>query len=206
MIDKSIPHSPISMFKTDTKSYPEYALPDGYSFSFYQKGDEVAWARLERALGQFETEALALEHFQKDFYDGQRLRPEERMLFVKDSDGEIVGTASLWDGEYFGRIEQRIHWVAVSDRCAGQGIAKAMLTRLLQLYNTLGYEGYLYLWTGTVNYPAIAIYRKFGFIEYRGEISPFTNLPDPDFAAMNRTGLATLVGKIGENPLWNERN
>ena len=81
-----------------------------------------------------------------------------------------------------------------------------MLTRLLQLYNALGYEGCIYLWTGTRNYPAISIYRKFGFVEYCGDVSPFTNLPDADFAAKNRAGLATLAEKIGENPLWNERN
>ncbi len=205
MIDKSIPYYPISMLKTDTDTYPKYALPDGYTFSFFQAGDEDAWVKLECELGQFESEDEGLNCFKMNFCIDQRLRPEERILFVKDALGEIVATASLWDGKYFGRIEQRIHWVAVSDRCAGKGIAKAMLTHLLDLYNALGFKGYVYLWSGTHYYPAISIYRKFGFVEYTGDISPTTNLPDSDFAEKNKAALDILTKKIGKNPEWDER-
>lgn len=195
MLDKSLPYRPLLMTKTDTGLYPQFLLPEGYTFRFYRKGDEHIWAALECSLGQFESEAAALACFSREFLENQRLCPEERMLFVLDPNGKAVATAALWDGVYFGKVCQRLHWVAVSDECAGKGIAKAMLSRLLELYNALGYEGFLYLRTGTWNYPAIGIYRKFGFLPYLGTRSPFENIADADFAEENRAAWAAVEEK-----------
>ncbi len=192
MIDKSLSYCPLIMTKTDTKEYPRYALPEGYAFRFYRAGDEKAWAALECSVGQFETEAAALACFSREFFEDQRLRPEDRMLFVIDPAGKAVATAALWDGDFLGQLLPRLHWVAVSDECAGKGIAKAMLSRLLDLYNALGYEGLLYLCTGTWNYPAIGIYKKFGFLPYLGTRSPYKDLSDEAFERQNAAGWAAV--------------
>ena len=55
MLDKSLPYTPLMMTKTDTENFPKFDLPEGYSFRFYRAGDEMHWAALECALGQFET-------------------------------------------------------------------------------------------------------------------------------------------------------
>ena len=195
MLDNSIEYIPLLMTKEDTKVYPKYALPEGYRFRFYAAGDEKAWAALECSVGQFETEEAAIACFSREFLENQRLRPEERMLFVIDPAGKAVATAALWDGDFLGKIEQRLHWVAVSDECAGKGIAKAMLSRLLELYNELCFGGFLYLRTGTRNYPAIGIYKKFGFVPYLGTRSPFEDLSDEDFARRNAAGWAIVEQK-----------
>lgn len=185
MIDKSLEFLPIYFCKTDTKQYQRYSLPEGYSFVFYKKGDEKRWAKIECELGQFESESEALDCFYNDFIKGQTLAPEERMLFVKDDRGEYVATASLWNGLFLGEDLPRVHWVAVSDKCTGKGIGKALISRIMQLYNELGYEGFICLLTATWYYPAISIYKKFGFEEYNGPRSPFDNVSDGDFCARN---------------------
>lgn len=177
------------MEKYDAENFPRYPLAGGYSFSFYRPGDEREWARIEYELGQFETVERGIEIFEQQFLTDQRLKPEERMIFVKDPSGRSVATAALWDGEIFGKVMPRIHWVATLDSCAGKGIAKAMLTRLFELFSELYQGGYIYLWTGTRSYPAINIYRKFGFKEYIGDTNPITNTVDEDFAEKNRAAV-----------------
>ena len=192
MIDKSIPYYPLTMIKNDTKNYPRHTLPDGYEFVFYNKGDEVRWAEIETDVGQFSCVEKGIECFMRDFVDGQNLDPRERMLFVKSSDGEYVATASLWNGKYLGKECQRIHWVAVKDKCSGKGIAKALLTRLMDLYNELGYDGFIYLLTGTRNWHAVSIYRKFGFAEYIGERSPSSRMTDAEFTEQTQKAVEII--------------
>ncbi len=195
MLDKTLPYTPLIMTKTDTESYPRYALPEGYSFVFYKAGDERKWAELWCALGQFETVEAGIRLFQKEFLEGYAIRPEDRMLFVLDSEGKAVATAALWTGDFLGEEYQRVHWVAVSDACAGKGIAKALLSRVIELYNALGYKNFLFLRTGTWNYPAIGIYKKFGFSPYLGERSPFANIPHEGFAEKNAAAWALVDEK-----------
>ncbi|MBQ9783863.1 MAG: GNAT family N-acetyltransferase [Clostridia bacterium] len=198
MIDKLLPSYPLTLYKTDTEQYPKYGLPEGYTFVFYQPGDEEAWARLECSLGQFDSMEKGLECFKREFLVDQILVPEERMLFVRDASGEYVATATLWDGMYLGKRCQRVHWVAVSDRCKGKGIAKALLSRVLDLYHELGYSGFIYLLTGTRYYPAIGIYKSFGFTEYRGERSLSDSMTDEEFQEQNERAIAFVQEKLKE--------
>ena len=198
MIDKSIPRYPLTLCKNDTDQYPRYELPEGYSFVFYQKGDEKKWAEIECSVGQFDSIEKGIESFEKEFLIDQRLVAEQRVIFVKDDKGEYVATAALWDGSFLGEIFQRVHWVAVSDKCAGKGIAKALLCRVLDLYNELGYSGFIYLLTATWYYPAISIYRQFGFSEYRGERSLSSKLSDEEFKRQNEEAIAIVDQKLDE--------
>ena len=195
MLDKSLPYTPLLMIKTDTENYPKFDLPEGYSFRFYQAGDEEKWAELECALGQFETVEAGIKCFSREFLEGYEIRPQERMLFVVDPEEKYVATAALWTGDFLGKEHQRVHWVAVSDECAGKGIAKALLSRVLQLYGELGYQGFIFLRTGTWNYPAIGIYKKFGFAPYFGERSPFANIPNEGYAERNLAAWALVDEK-----------
>ena len=198
MIDKSIEKYPLTLVKTDTKNFPRYELPEGYSFAFYQEGDEAKWAAIECSIGQFESIEKGIESFGRQFLIGHDISPEQRILFVVDGEGEYVATAALWNGDLLGEKHQRIHWVAVSDKCAGKGIAKALLSRLMELYNSLGYEGFIYLVTATWYYPAIGIYKKFGFEVYRGEKSLSADLSDAEFRLQNGKAIALLEQKLSE--------
>ncbi len=199
MLNKKIPHYSLTLYKTDTKKYSEYSLPEGYRFVFYKKGDEAHWAEIERSVGQFDNVEEGLRSFQASFVNGQNLVLEERMIFVVDSDGEYVATSALWNGDYLGKECQRIHWVAVKDKCSGKGIAKAMLSFLMKLYNDLGYKDFIFLDTGTRNYAAVNIYRHFGFTEYTGDVSLFANLSDEEFKRKNEIAISIVNEKISQS-------
>lgn len=198
MIDKSLPYFPLTLIKTDTETYPRRGLPEGFRFVFYTAGDEWHWAEIERSLGQFETLEEGVACFRREFIEGQRLRPEDRMLFVVDGEGEYVATVALWDGDFLGERRQRMHWLAVKDKVSGRGIAAAMVSRVLDLYNSLGYRGFLYLLTATWYYPAILIYRKFGYAEYRGGVSLVAGMPDAEFREKNADAIASVDAKLAE--------
>ena len=184
------------MVKENTENYPRYDLPAGYKFVFYQKGDEEHWAEIEADVAQFSSIEKGLECFNREFLTGQDLEPEERMLFVVSPEGEYVGTASLWNGLFYGEKKQRIHWVAVKDSHSGKGIAKAMLSRLMQLYCELGYSGFIYLLTGTRNWHAVTLYRKFGFTEYVSDHSPSSRTTDAEFAQNTARAVEIINGMI----------
>ena len=196
MVDKSIPYYPLTMVKEDTENYPRYDLPAGYKFVFYQNGDEKHWAEIEADVAQFSSVEKGIECFNREFLEGQDLEPEKRMLFVVSPDGEYVGTASLWNGLFYGEKKQRIHWVAVKDSHSGKGIAKAMLCRLMDLYCELGYSGFIYLLTGTRNWHAVTLYRKFGFSELISDRSPSSRTTDAEFAENTTKAIEIINGMI----------
>lgn len=52
MLDKSVPHISAIMVNHDATNYPEFHLPEGYSFCFYKDGLEEDWCRLQLETGQ----------------------------------------------------------------------------------------------------------------------------------------------------------
>lgn len=194
MIDTSVPAYPLYMYKEDTDSYPSCSLPEGYRFLFYRKGDELYWSDIMCSLGFFETRERALEIFERDFISAEA-ELSERMLFVVAPSGEYVATCTLWDGLWLGECRQRFHWLGVKDSHAGLGIARALMTRLLILYRDLGYRGFLYLITGARYYPAVSIYRQYGFSEYWGDTEP--GRPENEkFAEWNRINREILDERL----------
>ena len=195
MIDKSIPYIPLIMQKDDVDVYPRFFLPNGYAFVFYKDGDEEKWSKIQTAVGSFASVEVGTQVFLRDFVNGQALKASERVIFVRDSSGEYIASAALWDGDNYGRRLQRLHWIAVTDEHGGKGIAKAMICRLLDLYHELGLNDIIYLTTGTRNYPAIKIYEKFGFYVYDGEESLFPELDSAQFTERNKAAIE-LVNKM----------
>ena len=198
MLDLTIPKVSVSLYKKDPENYPKYSLPKGYTFSFYKKGDEVDWARIHVEVGQFETLEEGIDSFNKNFLIDQTLIPEERIIFVKDPEGEIIATSALWNGLYLGVDHPRIHWVCVTDKCTGLGIAKAMLTKLFDMFHAFGYKDFIYLWTGTRNFAAISIYKSFGFVYYRGDIDSRSNTKIEGYTEQNESAIQFIESKISE--------
>lgn len=195
MIDKSLPFRGITLYKNDTKDYPRRELPEGYRFELYKPGDEVKWSEIWGSVGQFESIEEGVNSFRTEFIDGHTLKADERVFFVVAPDGEYVATAALWNGKYLGNVEQRVHWVAVKDKCTGLGIAAAMLTHVLDMFNELGHGGLIYLLTATWFYPAIGIYRKFGFEFFRGDEHPLGEAVE-SFRERNDEAIAMVEEKL----------
>lgn len=171
MLDKSIPHIGVIMVKNPQKNYPNYKLPQGYTFELFKDGDENTWCNMQLETGQFESLSEALEYFSEEF--SNRLEEAQKSIyFVKSPDEKYVATATLWDGMHFGMKQKRIHWVSVNQAEQGKGLAKALMTKLMDAYSEDRAAIFLYLTSQTWSYKALNLYREFGFDAYRGE-KPF---------------------------------
>lgn len=190
-LDRSLPHIGVLMEKFDTKCYPKYELPKGYHFSKYKQGFEEEWAKLQFEVEETDTLEEAKIAFNSEFLHGESMNwinrttnhPDfnniessrffiklcERMVFIVDNKDKVVGTGCVWGGKMFGEEFQRLHWIAVSPEHQGKGIAKALVSKLLDIYNELGYNGYIHLTSQTWSYKALNIYMEFGFKPYFGE-------------------------------------
>lgn len=190
-LDTQVQHIGVLMEKFDTSIYPNFQLPPGYQFISYKKGIEKDWARLQLEVGQVDTIEEAEAAFQKEFLDGKSMNWINReytplvtseiekspcydelmkkVVFVINQSGALTATGCIWNGWMFGEDRIRLHWIAVSPNHQGKGICKALITKLLDRYNELGYSGYLHLTSQTWSYRALNIYMKFGFKPYMGE-------------------------------------
>jgi len=181
MLDKSIPYMGVLMIKEAPDNYPRYCLPDGYSFCMYESGRENDWAVLEAAVGEFNSTIEAVEYFRSTFMaDEDELT--KRCIFVKSQEGEIVATSTAWYGTLFDdEVMPRVHWVSVHPRHQGKGIAKALITKTLDIFSELGNKSPIYLTTQTWSYKAINIYLHFGFKPYHGPKPKYWAIQDNDF-------------------------
>lgn len=196
MLDKTIPYYSVLMIKDDTKNYPRYNLPEGYTFCMYEDGFEKYWAEVETSVDEFKSVEAALEYFQKEFLSQKEKLPE-RCIFVKDESQRVIATTSVWDGYDFGKIATpRIHWVSVHPDHQGKGIAKALLTKAMDVYNSLGFAGKIYLTTQTWSYKAINIYLHFGFKPYKGPAPEKWKSQRPDFEEENEKAWEIIFSKI----------
>ena len=182
-MDKSVPYIGVIMEKTDTSAYPKYELPAGFSFIKYKPGMGKQWAALNYEVDHVESLEEGEVIF-KEEYQGCDLKTlEEKLVLVADENNNLAGVGSVWDGDLFGKTQQRLHWIAVSSQYQNKGIAKAVISKSLDIYNNLGYGGYIYLTSQTWSYKALNIYGRFGFKPYMGE-KPL-NWDEDDYEAKN---------------------
>ena len=94
----------------DLQHIEERPLPEGFSFRFYQPGDEIHWARMWKSAGGFKSEEAALETFRRDFPDEDALKT--RMIFLTDA-GIPFATVAVWFGDT--PDQGRLHWVCIDE-------------------------------------------------------------------------------------------
>lgn len=178
-IDHTIPYTAVLMVRENGENVPAYTLPEGYHFAVFGPEDEENWIRLQLEVTHVHSYAQGKEIFRREFLQAPEGVPcascpgfgetVRRTVLVKDAEGTLVGAATLWTGDIFGSLWQRVHWVATHPEHQGKGIAKCMLTRMLELYRELGCDTPIYLTTQTKTYRAVRIYTKLGFSPYMGE-------------------------------------
>jgi GNAT superfamily N-acetyltransferase len=137
-------------------------LPAGYSYSLFSPGDEVAWARIEASVLEFDSEMDALLYFQR--YRLPYLEElRRRCVFVSSPEGERVATASAWWDYTDTRRDPWLHWVAVKPAFQGKGLGKAVITRTVHLLLEIEGDRDFYLHTQTWSHKAIGLYEWAGF-------------------------------------------
>ena len=162
MLDKSIPYVDVLMHRKSGTPVPVVQLPDTFSFSFFQAGDEKAWAKIETSVDEFPDTLDALIYFQKEYLPfGSEL--ERRCLFIENAQGEKVATATAWWNYSGTRRDPWLHWVAVSPQYQNQGLGKAIVAKVLGLMVEIEGDRDFYLHTQTWSHKAIKLYEKLGY-------------------------------------------
>ncbi len=161
MLDKSIPYQDICMIKLDgALSAP--VLPEGYSFRLYESGDEKHWATIETSVDEFESTDHALAYFDREFAPNAA-EMKRRCTFVCDPAGLPVATATAWWSVAGDKRFGLIHWVAVTPRCQGLGLGKAVTQRAMQLLAQCESGRPAMLHTQTWSHIAVRMYHALGF-------------------------------------------
>jgi len=162
MLDKSVPYAGLLMCRKAGTPIPDFSLPDGFGFSLFNEGDEIAWARIEASIHEFDSEFAALMFFKENFIP----HAEElcrRCLFVETEEGEKVATATAWWAHVEGQRRPWVHWVGVAPEYQELGLGKAIIARVTELATQLDGDVEIHLKTQSWSYRAIGIYRLCGY-------------------------------------------
>ena len=151
----------VVMIRRDLAGIPQFALPEPFSFRWYQPGDEAHWLDIHERADKLQT--FEPETFERQFgRDVEVLR--RRQCYLCRGDGLPVGTATAWfEDDYAGLPHGRVHWVAILPAFQGRGLAKPLMTTVCNRLRRLGHVR-AYLTTNTARVPAIGLYLKFNFV------------------------------------------
>ena len=154
---------PVHMIRDSLDNIPDYPFPSGYSARWYRPGDERLWVDVQSRAEKYIE--ITPELFVGQF--GSNPQPlAERQCFLCDARGEAIGTATAWfDEDYCGQPCGQLHWVAIVPEAQGRGLAKPLLSIVLNRMAELGHTR-CYLGTSTARIPAINLYCKFGFVPH----------------------------------------
>lgn len=204
MLDKSIPYHTVIMCMPSGTLIPQVpALPAGYTYKFYEPGDDVHWASLETAVNEFDTTEKACQYFQ-DVYAPHPKMLAERMVFIADENNRCIATATAWIGTWqSGEKFAQLHWVSVHPEYQRRGFGRAVVCKALSLFPKLGPSGDIWLSTQTWSHPAISLYFHLGFCIHKTAQMPRNQnefqqaslilaqvMPPKTFAKMMYTALA----------------
>lgn len=178
MLDKTLPYFNVIMKRRAGLPIAMHGLPAEFSVAGFVPGDEVQWASIETAVGEFATESDELAR---------------RCVFVRGVDGDAVGTITSWWNTTEERRDPSVHWLAVRPDSQGLGLAKSLVSECLKRLVWLEGGRDIFLHTQTWSHRAIAIYLKAGFEFVRQ--GSFGGYPNDYAKAMPvlRTVLPSLV-------------
>lgn len=138
---------------------PFYPLPDGFEFTSYKKGDEAQWSDILAATGEFIDKAAALDRFHQEMGPAEDL--DERMIFIRNQNFELVGTVTAWYGTVSDIEMGRLHWVEIIPDYQGLGLGRPLISKGMQILKEK--HGRAYLKTQNSSRAAIHLYRKLGW-------------------------------------------
>lgn len=162
-LDKRIPYYHLELERELTDDIPVYPLPDGYRFVPYTPGDEMSWVQIERSAKEFDTDAKGFEIWNTYFRPIEATLPA-RQIYIETGDSSKVATASTFsyhpekDAPGVGWVQ----WVSVRRDQQGKGLARPLISRILQIMRDLGYK-VAKIPTQTTSWVACKLYMDFGF-------------------------------------------
>lgn len=162
MMDRTVPMIGLAMRMESLDALPEYPLPPQYGFRYFEPGDEHNWALIETSAGEFGDTDAALAGFRRPCYYPNDDWLDQRMLFLTDC-GVPFATATAWFGDDGPDVpEGRLHWVGIDAAHQRRGLSYPLVSLAMRRIRELGHTS-AYLTTQTASWPAIKVYRAFGF-------------------------------------------
>lgn len=162
--DNRIKYYELLLERKSLENLPQFELPEGYRFVFYQSGDRDLWIDIEKSAKEFESYRQGLLSWNK-YYEGKDTELVQRMIFVENEAGEKVATATAFY-DIYGRDKSGagwLHWVAVRREYQGRGLSKPLISYVLSVMKNLGYMQ-AKIPTQTTTWVACKVYLDFGFV------------------------------------------
>src|SRR5436190_1714975 len=156
------------MMRASLEGIPDVPLPEGFSWHWFQPGDENRWVEIQTAADHYNQ--ISRQLFASEFAEPALL--PQRQFYVLASDGRPIGTATAWFKDLEGKRIGRVHWVAVLPEFQRRGLGKALLSFCCRRLGELGHDRAM-LSTSSARLPAIRLYLKFGF-------EPLKTTPEDD--------------------------
>lgn len=152
----------IMMVRDALDGVADFPPPAGYHLRCYRSGDEAEWTTIWQASEPYLKVGPGL--FAAEFGSDARALGE-RQFFLLDPTGRAVGTATAWTPglEVADASYGRVHWVAVVPEMQGRGLAKCLMTAVMNRLRELGHAK-AYLITQAPRVGAVGLYLKFGFV------------------------------------------
>lgn len=162
--EPTIKYYELIMTMNNLDTIPNYPLPDGYSFCFYEnKKDIEEWLRIHISTGEFASMKDGMNTFDQ-FYSPIINTLDKRLLFIKNQANEKVATATITPANENG-YSCVIDWFGIDKGNQGKKLSKPLLTKTIEVAKNIGYDKIL-LHTQTNSWLAAKIYLDFGFIPY----------------------------------------
>ena len=159
MLDRTIPFYNI-ILKCSDYSPRRVELPDGFSIISYQHGYEKEWAKLEYAIGDFDSLEEAEKYFVETYLQNSELF--RNILFLLNREHEIVGSCIAWQDIQGENSASSLHWLVVQEQYQGIGLGRALGTAVMNIYAERGALP-VYIHTQPWSWKAILLYLSLGF-------------------------------------------
>lgn len=159
--DKRIAHWRLRLTRS-LDGIPEYPLPAGYRFVHYAPGDRGTWIEIEQSAKEFDAYEDGVAAWAR-YFGGHEDELPERMVFVEDSFGEKVATATAYY-DTFGRDDSGsawLHWVSVRSDHQGCGLSKPLVCEAFRIMRKLG-DTRVIIPTQTNTWLAVKVYLDLG--------------------------------------------
>ena len=159
MLDRTIPFYNTIM-KCSHYSPGRTELPDGFSLVSYQRGHEKEWAKLEYAIGDFDSLEAAEKYFVETYLQNSELFPN--ILFLLNRDHEVVGSCIAWQDMRGENSVSSLHWLVVQEQYQGIGLGRALCTAVMNIYAEREALP-VYIHTQPWSWKAVLLYLSLGF-------------------------------------------
>jgi len=151
----------IILWRDHLEEIPNYPVPFGFSFRWYQRGNEQEWFHIQTAADKLNE--ITPDLFGRQFGNDEAAL-SQRQVYLISPFGRAIGTATAWFNDNFeGHRFGRVHWVAIVPEFQGRGLAKPLMSMVCHRLRELGHDR-AYLTTSTARLGAIRLYLSFGFV------------------------------------------